>query len=328
VNVGWPSAGASAQAHAGLSLQHDHGFARAFIEGMRSSPKRIPCKFFYDVVGSALFDQICDLPEYYQTRTERSLLRAHSAEIAGIMGSNIELIEFGAGALAKVRILLDALDNPRAYIPIDISGEYLAKVCSDLNGDYPALSLEPVVADFTRPFVLPVPKHGEARRVGFFPGSTIGNFSPDDAVAFLKTVSGIVRGGGILIGVDLVKDPKILHAAYNDARGVTSAFNKNLLARANRELGANFDLDAFAHRAFFNRSASRIEMHLVSLGDQEVQVGGEAIGFLRQESVHTEDSYKYTVESFRALAWKAGLVPRQFWLDEARLFSVHWLEAD
>jgi dimethylhistidine N-methyltransferase len=298
------------------------------MEGMRNSPKRVPCKYFYDAVGSVLFDEICELPEYYQTRTERSLLFDHAHEIASVVGTDVELIEFGAGALTKVRILLDALDSPRAYVPIDISGDYLARVCAILGNDYPALQLEPVIADFTRPFALPMPKHGEARRVGFFPGSTIGNFSPDEAIAFLKTVSGIVRGGGILIGVDLIKDPGVLHAAYNDERGVTAAFNKNLLARANRELDANFDLDAFAHRAFFNRSASRIEMHLVSLADQEVQVGDDVIEFARQESVHTEDSYKYSIESFQALAWKAGLVPRRVWSDRDRFFSVHWLEAD
>jgi dimethylhistidine N-methyltransferase len=328
MSAGRTSMGIPAHARAAASLLHDHGFARAFMEGMRNSPKRVPCKYFYDAVGSVLFDEICELPEYYQTRTERSLLFDHAHEIASVVGTDVELIEFGAGALTKVRILLDALDSPRAYVPVDISGDYLARVCAILGNDYPALQLEPVIADFTRPFALPMPKHGEARRVGFFPGSTIGNFSPDEAIAFLKTVSGIVRGGGILIGVDLIKDPGVLHAAYNDERGVTAAFNKNLLARANRELDANFDLDAFAHRAFFNRSASRIEMHLVSLADQEVQVGDDVIEFARQESVHTEDSYKYSIESFQALAWKAGLVPRRVWSDRDRFFSVHWLEAD
>jgi dimethylhistidine N-methyltransferase len=308
--------------------QRDHGFARAFIEGMRSSPKRVPCKYFYDVAGSALFDEICALPEYYQTRTELALLSAHAAEIASIMGPEVELIEFGAGALTKVRVLLDALENPRAYIPIDISGDYLAKVCAALDADYPALRLEPVVADFTRPFVLPAPKHRTTRRVGFFPGSTIGNFSTEESIAFLKTVSGIVRGGGLLIGVDLIKDARLLDAAYNDAQAVTAAFNKNLLARANRELDANFDLDAFAHRAIYNQRACRIEMYLISLTDQEVQIGGELVAFSNQEAIHTEDSYKYSIESFRSLAWDAGLVPRQVWCDEEGLFSVHWLEAD
>ncbi len=306
----------------------EHGFARDFIQGMKSAPKRVPCKYFYDAAGSVLFDEICELPEYYQTRTELALLSAHAAEFAAIMGPGIELIEFGAGALTKVRVLLDALDAPRTYIPIDISGDYLEKVCSALNAEYPALRLDPVVADFTRPFVLPSPRHDKARPIGFFPGSTIGNFSPEESIAFLKTVSGIVRGGGLLIGVDLVKDEGVLHAAYNDARGVTGAFNKNLLARANRELGANFNLDLFAHRAIFNAKASRIEMYLVSLDDQEIEISGETVEFSELEAVHTEDSYKYTIESFRALAWEAGLVPRQVWSDAAGLFSIHWLEAD
>jgi L-histidine Nalpha-methyltransferase len=328
VNIGQNALGIPAQARAAKALHHDHGFARAFMEGMRARPKRLPCKYFYDAVGSALFDEICELPEYYHTRTERSLLINRSAEIASLIGPNVELIEFGAGALTKVRILLDALEKPRAYIPIDISGEYLAKVCAALDKDYPTLDLDPVVADFTRPFVLPASRHEGARRVGFFPGSTIGNFSPEEAISFLKTVSGIVRGGGLLIGVDLVKDVDVLHAAYNDARGVTAAFNKNILARANRELGANFELDAFAHHAFFNRDASRIEMHLVSRRDQDVRVAGQTISFSNGEHVHTEDSYKYTVESFRTLAWSAGLVPREVWCDPEGLFSVHWLEAD
>jgi dimethylhistidine N-methyltransferase len=305
----------------------DHGFARAFYEGMGARNKRVPCKYFYDSVGSALFDRICELPEYYQTRTELALLRANAREMASVMGRNVELIEFGAGALTKVRVLLDALESPRAYIPIDISGDYLTEVCAALDAEYPDLLLQPVIADFTRPFVLP-PMRDDARRVGFFPGSTIGNFTHDEAVAFLKTTSGILKGGGLLIGADLVKDPGRLHAAYNDSDGVTAAFNKNLLVRANAELDAEFDLDAFAHYAPYNAHASRIEMYLISTRDQRVRVGDGHIDFAEGEAVHTEDSHKYTVESFRALAWEAGLVPKQVWVDPDRLFSVHWLEAD
>src|SRR5690349_13343418 len=210
-------------------LARDHGFARAFFDGMASRPKRVPCKYFYDHTGSALFDRICELPEYYQTRTELGILAANAREMAAAMGANIELIEFGAGALTKVRLLLDALKSPLAYIPIDISGEYLTKVCAALDRDYPGLRLHPVIADFTRPFVLPAPMLESARRVGFFPGSTIGNFTRDEAIAFLKTLSGILKGGGVLIGADLVKNPAVLHAAYNDGAGVTAEFNKNLL---------------------------------------------------------------------------------------------------
>jgi dimethylhistidine N-methyltransferase len=306
----------------------DHGFARAFFEGIASSPKRVPCKYFYDASGSALFDKICEQPEYYQTRTELGILSARARDMAAVMGTNIELIEFGAGALTKVRLLLDALESPLAYIPIDISGDYLTKVCAALDRDYPRLRLHPVVADFTRPFVLPAPMLEPARRVGFFPGSTIGNFTREEAVAFLKTLSGILKGGGLLIGADLVKNPATLHAAYNDAAGVTAEFNKNLLVRANNELDAEFDLDAFDHYAFYDPRSARIEMYLISAKDQRVRVGERFIDFSEGEAIHTEDSHKYTVESFRALAWEAGFVPRQVWCDEERLFSVHWLEAD
>jgi dimethylhistidine N-methyltransferase len=295
---------------------------------MHARPKRLPCKYFYDAAGSALFEKICELPEYYQTRTELALLAESADEMAQVMGANIELIEFGAGALTKVRLLLDALESPLAYIPIDISGDYLTKVCAALDRDYPTLRLHPVIADFTRPFVLPSPLLEPVRRVGFFPGSTIGNFTREEAVAFLKTTSGILKGGGLLIGADLIKDPAVLHAAYNDAAGVTSEFNKNLLARANRELDAEFDLDAFSHYAVYNPMAARIEMYLLSASQQRVRVGDIFVDFAEGEAIHTEDSHKYTIESFRALAWEAGFVPRQVWCDENHLFSVHWLEAD
>jgi dimethylhistidine N-methyltransferase len=306
----------------------DHGFARAFLDGMKATPKRVPCKYFYDAAGSALFEKISELPEYYQTRTELALLARSAREMAQVMGTKIELIEFGAGALTKVRLLLDALEQPLAYIPIDISGEYLTKVCAVLDRDYPALRLHPVIADFTRPFVLPAPLLEPVRRVGFFPGSTIGNFSREEAVAFLKTTSGILKGGGLLIGADLIKDPAMLHAAYNDASGITAAFNKNLLTRANRELDAEFDLDAFSHYAFYNPSTARVEMYLLSAAQQRVRIADTFVDFAEGEAIHTEDSHKYTIESFRTLAWEAGFVPRQVWCDEHRLFSVHWLEAD
>ena len=306
----------------------DAAFALAFSDGMARRPKSVPCKYFYDAHGSALFDRICELPEYYQTRTENALLKNFAGEIAALMGPKIELIEFGAGALKKVRTLLDALDSPVAYVPIDISGDYLESVCAALDRDYPALRLRPVVGDFARPFLLPPPADGAVRRVGFFPGSTIGNFRPDDAVTFLKTAAGVLKGGGLLIGADLVKDPAILHAAYNDAEGVTAAFNKNLLVRANAELGADFDLDAFAHYACYNPLAARIEMYLVSLAAQHVRIGEETIAFKAGEAIHTEDSHKYTVESFQGLARAAGFRPSAMWCDPQGLFSVHWLEAD
>jgi dimethylhistidine N-methyltransferase len=309
----------------GLRRFRDPAFARCFMDGMRSAPKSVPCKYFYDETGSDLFDRICTLPEYYQTRTEMALLARHAKEFASLIGPKAELIEFGAGALKKVRILLDALEAPAAYIPIDISGEYLASVCAALDRDYPKLLLRPIVGDFTRPFALPTPALGTERRVGFFPGSTIGNFRPEEAVSLLKTAAGILKGGGLLIGADLVKDPAILHAAYNDAEGVTAAFNKNLLVRANNELDADFDLDAFAHYACYNPLAARIEMYLVSLKDQRVRAAGEEFVFAAGEAVHTEDSHKYAIASFQALARAAGFTPAACWTDPDNLFSVHWL---
>jgi dimethylhistidine N-methyltransferase len=301
-------------------------FARELIGGLRRTPKTIPCKYFYDARGSELFDRICRLPEYYQTRTETALLRDHASEIARLMGPHVELIEFGAGSLAKVRILLNALDTPQSYVPIDISGDYLLDVVVGLEEDYPDMTLRPVIADFTQGLTLPAREMAVSRRVGFFPGSTIGNFTRDAAVAFLKNAAKLLKGGGLLIGTDLVKDPAILHAAYNDQAGVTAAFNKNLLLRANRELGANFDLNQFAHYASYNPSGMKIEMYLVSLARQTVRVTGEAIRFAQGDAIHTEDSHKYTIEGFTELAAEAGFAPRKSWTDEHKLFAMHWLE--
>ena len=308
----------------------DDSFARCIRDGLGRTPKDIACKFFYDATGSALFDAICALPEYYQTRTEVALLRRHAGEIAALIGADAEIVEFGAGALRKVRILLEALQAPRGYTPIDISGAYLRGVVRQLAADYPGLALTPVVGDFTLPLQLPVLPGTPARRVGFFPGSTIGNFRPDAAMALLRRMRDMLGGGGLLVGVDLIKDPALLHAAYNDEAGVTAAFNKNLLARANRELGADFNLDAFAHYAPYNPVAQRIEMYLVSLKRQSVRLSpalGGVVEFAAGEAVHTEDSHKYSIESFREIAAHAGFSPRAVWCDEARLFSIHWLES-
>jgi len=300
-------------------------FARAVLEGLSAEDKRLPCKFFYDAEGSALFDEICDLPEYYPTRTEMGIFRAHAREMAEAMGAEIALIEFGAGSLTKVNLLLDALKAPRAYVPIDISGDYLRAMAARLKAARPGLNVLPIAADFTKP--LPMPQGlCDARRVGFFPGSTIGNMDAGEALAFLRKAAAMLKGGGMLIGVDLVKDPQVLHAAYNDAAGVTAAFNKNLLARANRELGANFDLGAFAHYAFYNAKARRIEMHLMSLAAQSVTICGRSFDFAEGETIHTENSHKYTVDGLRALAVQAGFTPRRVWCDADKLFSLHWLE--
>jgi dimethylhistidine N-methyltransferase len=301
-------------------------FACSLHAGLSKTPKEIACKYFYDDAGSRLFDAICELPEYYQTRTEMRLLTRHAGEIALLMGSSVEIVEFGAGSLRKVRILLDAAQKPSAYTPLDISGDYLGRVARVLAADYPALTLRPIVCDFTKPLDIPELAN-TPRRAGFFPGSTIGNFKPDAAMALLRSMRANLNGGGLLIGVDLVKDPVRLHAAYNDAAGVTALFNKNLLARANREFGANFDLDAFAHYAPYNATAHRIEMYLVSLKRQIVSLCGRTLEFAQGEPVHTEDSHKYTIESFREMAARAGFNPRAVWTDEERLFSLHWLES-
>lgn len=300
-------------------------FAACLAEGLSRSPKEIPCKFFYDQQGSHLFDAICTLPEYYQTRTELGLLHRHARDIAALIGPGAEIVEFGAGSLTKVRILLDALQGPAAYTPLDISGDYLGAVVRTLAADYPALAMRPLVADFTMPLAIP-PLPGAPRRAGFFPGSTIGNFRPETADCLLRRMRASLNGGGLLVGVDLVKDPRRLHAAYNDSAGITAAFNKNLLARANRELDAGFDLDGFAHYAPYNSAAHRIEMYLVSLKRQSVAFAGRRFDFAQGEPIHTEDSHKYTIEAFRELAARAGFRPRAVWTDEERLFSLHWLE--
>jgi len=302
-------------------------FGRAMLAGLARKPRSISPKFFYDAAGSQLFDRICELPEYYPTRTELRILGECAGEIAEQIGPGAEIVEFGAGSLTKVRLLLDALDAPRRYLPIDISGEHLQAAAGRLKADYPELVVQPIAADYTMPLVLPAPMPGAGKRVGFFPGSTIGNFEPEEALAFLQLAARMLRGGGLLIGVDLVKDPARLHAAYNDAQGVTAAFNLNLLRRANAELDADFDLDGFAHSAFYNAPRQRIEMHLVSRRDQAVSLHGERFGFEEGETIHTEYSHKFTVDGLRALAVKAGFRPLAVWTDPERLFSVHWLGA-
>jgi dimethylhistidine N-methyltransferase len=313
----------------------DSDFARELLAGLARRPRQIAAKFFYDAAGSALFDRICELPEYYPTRTELSLLGERAPAIAaciadsvGEIGEGVEIVEFGAGSSRKVRLLLDALPT-RRFVPIDISGEHLHAAAEELRADHPGLDVRPIAADFTRPIELPaVPLDSKGRpapRVGFFPGSSIGNFTPAEALGFLRQSAGLLRGGGLLIGVDLVKDPAVLHAAYNDGDGVTAAFNLNLLARANRELGANFELPQFAHYAFYQPTLQRIEMHLVSRRAQQVRVCGHVFDFGEGESMHTENSHKFSVEGFRALAARAGYVPGPAWCDAQRLFSIHWL---
>jgi dimethylhistidine N-methyltransferase len=313
---------------AAIDTKHrDCAFRDALLEGLLRTPKSVAAKFFYDEAGSELFERITELAEYYPTRTELSILKQNAHEIADLIGSDSELVEFGAGSLRKVRILLDALHGLRAYLPIDISGAFLMDVAATLRDDYRGLRIRPVIADFTRAVSLGPLTQGARRRAGFFPGSTIGNLVRPEAISFLRQARQTLNGGGLLIGVDLVKDPEILHAAYNDSEGVTEAFNKNLLVRANREAGAEFDLGRFAHHASYNPLRQRIEMYLISLTAQCVRVADEFVSFAEGEAIHTEDSHKYTVEGFRALAAEAGYIQRRVWTDAARLFSVQWLEA-
>jgi dimethylhistidine N-methyltransferase len=255
------------------------------------------------------------------------LLRSSGAEIAQRIGPDAEVVEFGAGSLRKIRLLLDAMERPAGYLPIDISGEHLAAAANALRDAYPRLHVQPLVADYTHHVLLPARVAGAGRRIGFFPGSTIGNLSSDEALRFLRMVAQTLRGGALLLGTDLVKDPAILHAAYNDAEGVTAAFNLNLLARANRELDGDFDLRQFAHSAFYNAPLQRIEMHLVSRRRQQVRVCGRYFEFAEGETLHTENSYKFTVDGVQALARQAGFTPAAVWTDPDRLFSLHWLQA-
>ncbi|RZT93640.1 L-histidine N(alpha)-methyltransferase [Rivibacter subsaxonicus] len=306
-------------------------FGRELLAGLERRPRSVPPKFFYDAAGSALFDRICELPEYYPTRTELRILADHAPEIARCIGPHADIIEFGAGSSRKVRLLLEALQQPRRFVPIDISAEHLHAAADLLRLEHPGLLVQPLAADFTRPFDLPAlpPGPGPVRRVGFFPGSSIGNFSPDEALHFLRDAAALLRGsavpGGMLVGVDLVKDAGLLHAAYNDAAGVTAAFNLNLLARANRELGADFELDGFEHYAFYEPRLQRVEMHLLSRRAQRVHLAGQAFDFAAGQGLHTENSYKYGVDGFRELAARAGFVPGPVWCDARRWFSLHWL---
>lgn len=303
-------------------------FLADVLTGLRAAEKSLPCKYFYDEEGSRLFDSICDSPEYYPTRTELAMMERSAGEMASAIGPEAELIEYGSGASKKVRLLLDELEAPAAYVAVDISRDFLIEASTALSKAYPDLIVHVICADFTKPFELPADVVASGRRaVGYFPGSTIGNFAPEEARRFLSNcVATLGAGGGMLIGVDLKKDIGILNAAYNDAAGITEAFNLNLLVRINRELGGDFDLDKFAHVAFYNEPEGRIEMHLESLTDQTMTVGGVGFDFSAGERIHTENSYKYSIEEFQALAKTAGFVHDRVWTDPDRLFSVHFLE--
>lgn len=300
-------------------------FAQDVVTGLSAQPKWMAAKHFYDAEGSRLFERIMGLPEYYPTRSEMSVLREHAAAIADLIPEGAALVEFGSGSNAKIRLLLEAASKISAYVPVDISAEYLEEQAEELRRDFPNLDILPVAADFTRRFDLPA-KVRARPRAGFFPGSTIGNFEPLAAVSFLRNAARILgRGAVMIVGVDLVKDKATLNAAYNDAEGVTAAFNLNLLTRINRELGADFDVDQFKHRAFYEPKRQRIEMHLVSRKRQRVAMDGKIFEFKRGETIHTENSYKYTPEGFAALARQAGWLERSLWTDSCGNFSVRAL---
>ena len=307
----------------------DTAFAADVMRGLGATPKRIPAKYFYDDIGSQLFDRITDLPEYYPTRCEMSILEAQAAEICALIPEGAALVELGAGSNKKVRILLKAAPTLTVYVPVDICGEMIEREAVELRRDFPKLKVAPVTADFTKPFELPPEAKAAPARVGFFPGSTIGNFEPHEAASFLNNMAQILGPGAILIiGVDLIKPVEVLKAAYNDKQGVTAKFNLNLLKRINRELGGTFNLDCFEHHAIYNRERNRIEMHLASLKRQKVKVAGETIDFRAGETIHTENSYKHSIESLTALARGVGWSPLKVWADADKYFSIQAFRRD
>jgi dimethylhistidine N-methyltransferase len=304
-------------------------FLKDVFQGLDRSPKEIPCKYFYDELGSALFDEICELDEYYLTRTELAILETHAAGMAAAVGEDCELIELGSGSGLKTRLLLDQLRSPRAYLPVDIARDHLKRSARELSERYPGLRVVPVHADFTEPLILPETGDPRARRVVYFPGSTIGNFNPRAATNLLCTIAWLVGdGGGLLVGFDLDKDESIVWPAYNDRRGVSAAFNLNVLERMNRELGADFDLTAFAHRADYVRSKERMEMYLVSREPQVVRIAGREFSFREGETIHTECSYKYSLDHFSRLTSRAGFRLVEQWLDPLNYFAVQYLVVD
>jgi L-histidine N-alpha-methyltransferase len=309
-------------------LPQGDSFLDDVLTGLAQPQKTLPPKYFYDARGCELFERICELPEYYPTRTEFAIMREHAGAMAKFLGPDCQLIELGSGSSRKTPILIEQLQPP-LYVPIDIAGEALRSAAAGLALRFPWLNVIGVCADYTKPLTLPefvgVPIR---RKAVYFPGSTIGNFTPHEAIEFLKLARRMVgTGGALLIGVDLKKDKRLLDAAYDDAAGVTAAFNLNLLARINRELGGNFQLRRFRHKAYYDENKGWIEMHLESLAAQLVHVGGERLRFGQGETIHTEISCKYSVEEFRAVAHRAGFEPDQTWIDAANLFSVHGMIA-
>ena len=302
------------------------GLLEIVRRGLRAQPKRLPSWLFYDAPGSALFERICEQPEYYLTRCETALMQAHAAGIADTLGVDVRLVEYGSGNAAKTRLLLEHMAAPVSYVPVEISPEPLQQSVRRLGECFPQLAVQPLCADFTRALRLPIPSRAPRRTVLYFPGSTIGNFDTRDAVALLRKMRGEMGdNGGILIGADLKKDPALIEVAYNDAAGVTAEFTLNMLARLNRELGCDFDLAGFRHRAHYNALAGRIETSLVSQRAQKVRLGRGQVAFGEGEAIRVEISCKYSLEDFAALAGKAGLEVLRVWLDPERMFSVQYL---
>lgn len=309
-------------------LTQQASFREDVLRGLAATQKSIPPKYFYDERGSQLFERICELPEYYPTRTEMAIMERHVEEMVQLLGPDVQLVEFGSGASVKTRLVVDRLE-PSLYVPIDISESALREACKQLALMFPWLHISAVLADFARPLKLPefvgIPVR---RKAVYFPGSTIGNFTPDEALGFLQGVREMVGPGGmLLIGVDLKKEKRVLDAAYDDSQGVTAAFNLNLLERINRELGGDFQVKRFRHKAFYDEQKGWIEMHLESLYSQFVHVAGQRFDFRPGETIHTEISCKYAVEEFQALAARARFHAEKVWTDAANLFAVHGMMA-
>ena len=297
-------------------------YAQALLEGFSSRPRRIPCRFLYDDAGSRLFERITELPEYYPTRTEMALLAERAREIADHAGPKVEIVELGAGSSRKVRLLLDALQAPSGYLALDVAGTAVTETCTELARDYPGLKVRALVADFTSIERLPPPT---GWRLAFFPGSTIGNFRPEQAAGLLDRWRRLLAGSDMVIGVDLQKERSILQAAYDDPAGVTAAFNLNLLVRANREAGANFELDGYRHVVDYAPETGRVALYLESLRNQQVEIAGRRFALAAGERIHTEDSWKYTLSGFRDLAERAGFDHLHAWTDDRLRFSLHYL---
>lgn len=298
-------------------------FRKEVLDGLGRSPKQLPCKYFYDERGSQLFDEICELDEYYLTRTELEIVSRYAGEMGEQIGEGVMLVEYGSGSSTKTRILLDHLIDPVAYAPVDISREHLLKTAEGLAADFPHVEVLPVIADFTSEFELPVSQREPTHAAVYFPGSTIGNFRRATAKRLLGRIASLCgTGGGLLIGIDLQKDIDVIEAAYNDSRGVTDEFNLNILHRINRELDANIDVDRFRHLAFYNADEGRVEIYVVSDVDQTICVADQDFSFSAGERVHTEYSHKYTIDGFAAMASEVGLTLRRHWTDKDELVAV------